>query len=296
MAVLFNFGVGEGGGNSTPTTTLQNQAKTLTSDDFSYTGTYQLSTDSEGWTIKFLTSGTLTFNRTAPPVEVEIFCVGGGGSASYAGYLRGGGGGGGGYTTTCLANYVNVPWTITIGSGGTAPTSSNQGGNRGGTSRCTYTKTDGTIGVTAFADGGKGASVETGGTGTHLGGDGGSGGATCEPGYDYASAGNSGGSDGSDQKWWLTSHTGSTSGKGQHSTTRAFGQVNGTIYAGGGGAGGSNSGTTYSPGAGGVGGGGSNGKAGTVNTGGGGGGSTSGKGGAGGSGIIIMRNFRGGGR
>ena len=115
---------------------------------------------------------------------------------------------------------------------------------------------------------------------TFFGGDGGSGGG----GY----GGHSGGSDGGNGQG--DTYAGGT---GQGTTTRAFGEDGGTLYAGGGGGG---SGGNSSNGYGGAGGGGrgggtsSSGVSGTTNTGGGGGGDYQARiPGQGGSGIIIVR-------
>ena len=205
----------------------------------------------------------------------DVFLVGGGGgggvtgqdSASGGSY---GGGGGGGYTTTqsnlAVTGLTSV--SIVVGAGGTgAEYNHSQHKTTPGTAGGASTVT---IGETVYqAKGGSPGSSSSGGVGGSNGGSG---------------SGN-GGSDGV---------------PGQGTTTRAFGESSGTLYAGGGG------------GAGGYGGdgGGGNGSTknqesehkglpGTANTGGGGGGGfyeyssggsgTHGFGGNGGSGIVILR-------
>ena len=82
MAVLFNFpasaktssGGGTGGDGS------------LTSADFTYTGESSLSTDSGGWKIKFLSSGTFTPKKT---LTIDAFIVGGGGAGGEGGPVGG---------------------------------------------------------------------------------------------------------------------------------------------------------------------------------------------------------------
>lgn len=49
---------------------------------FSYSGTYQFSTDDSGnWKIRFLTSGTLRFSKISSPMD--LFLVGGGARAAH---------------------------------------------------------------------------------------------------------------------------------------------------------------------------------------------------------------------
>ena len=229
---------------------------------FTYTGDYRIvDGDTENWTVRFLTSGTLVFQRTPP--AIDVFCVGGGAGGQRnedSGYDTRCPGGGGGYTTTQKNVSVEKKqsYDITIGAGGAGNSYVPLGsyGNDGGT-------------TTAFgvsASGGKAAKSVS---GAAPGGSGGSGGGS-------ANEGSNGGSDGGN---------GSGGGSGQGSTTRAFGESGGELFAGGG------AGFAYSSGGkGGAGGGGDAGKSGTVNTGGGGGGSTAP--GNGGSGIVIIRAFK----
>ena len=215
---------------------------------FTYTGDYRIvDGDTENWTVRFLTSGTLVLQRTLP--AIDVFCVGGGAGGQRnedSGYDTRCPGGGGGYTTTQKNVSVekNQSYDITIGAGGAGNSYVPLGsyGNDGGT-------------TTAFgvsASGGK-AAYST--NGAAPGGNGGSGGGCADE-------NSNGGSDGGNG-------TGSSAsqGRGQGTTTRAFGESDGELFAGGG------AGYAYSTGGtGGAGGGGDAGKHGTMNTGGGGGG------------------------
>lgn len=221
----------------------------------------------------------------------KAFVVGGGGGGS----AGNGGGGGGGFTKTS-GNFNVVPgssYWATIGAGGSA-----NGGN-GGTSSL------GSI-ANASASGGAGGKDGT----SSCGGNGGSGGgasAIYRDDHTYDCKGTAGGSNGSgasDTSYyrpsiWVTFK----GGTGQGSTTRAFGESNGTLFAGGGGGGGRGSTNAgMSGGAGGSGGGGAGaglngtGSNASANTGGGGGGGyyntgaeSKHNGGAGAAGIIIVR-------
>ena len=232
-----------------------------------YTGTYEIvDGDNYDWKIRFLTSGTLTFD--SPVSVLDVFLVGGGGAGSKADTGGGSSGGGGGYTTTVKNIKVenNVSYEIVVGDGG--QTSSEDGSES-----------------TAFnqsAAGGIGAKKRS------AGGNGGSGGGV------YNGKGASDGANAANRSD-LSSWKGGT---GQGTTTREFGESDGTLYSGGGGA------SSNSGGSGGGGKGGTSshpaGYAGTTNTGGGGGGgyrlqnsdsgNTYGAGGKGGSGIVIIRN------
>ena len=187
--------------------------------------------------------------------EVDIFVVGGG--------ARGGGdmgsGGSGGYTKTVKNQKISGSYQATIGAGGGTNLNPNAAG--GTTS----------FGNVVSANGGRGNcnywGVKYDGVCDGNGGSGG-GGLGC-----------SGASDGGNGGCY-------TGTKGQGTTTRAFGESTGTLYAGGGG------GWTekwYDMTWGGAGGGANKGQSAAANTGGGGGGGSSG---AGGSGIILIRNAR----
>lgn len=258
---------------------------------FSYTGTYNVSfreVNMNGktkieWELKLLTSGTLKFSRIATRIN-DIFLVGGGGGGGtgrlYASI--GACGGGGGYVTNRLNISISkfVDYPVAIGAGGVTKAS-------GGTTTA--------LGIKA-AGGKPGEDATTANSLETFGGEGGSGGG----GAGLGSSGN-------------TNYYGGVGGKGQNTTTRAFGEGTGILYAGGGGGapcetaqggdGGSDGrdgqhGGNYNSGggsgAGGVGGGGNYDTDGTQNTGGGGGGGYSSSysanpGGSGGSGIVIIR-------
>ena len=249
-------------------------------DAFSYTGECLFFAEDNGnWRLKLLTSGVLTLLRKT---KVDIFAVGGGGGGGNGNDgSYGGQGGGGGFTATVKAKSLakNVSYTVTIGAGGAAHTP-------GGAS---------SFGELCTAQGGW-----YGANGGDGGGAGGSGGGV--PGSTANTwakrAGGAGGSDGSDGL--TTSEIYTAVGKGQGTTTRAFGDADGELYAGGGGGGGTWGAKSSGPGGGGGAGGGGNGNKfrmdglpGETNTGGGGGGGGGhNAGGAGGSGIVILRSAR----
>ena len=224
--------------------------------------------------------------------EIDIFCVGGGAAGSCGvfagfGWIMGssnGGGGGGGYTSTTKLK-VNPFDTIdiSIGSGGSSSNGSD------------------TIAGDCNASGGCCSGNWNGGNGGSGGGNGSYQTANTVSSGDYPSLKSSikatdGACDGND-----------SNGKGQGTTTRAFGDVDGTLYSGGGGGAGCYGiGVNYRdwyPAANGGGGNGgfdstSNGSQGGENTGGGGGGAAcvwvnpgwgSMSVGPGGSGIAIIR-------
>jgi len=237
---------------------------------YEYSGTHNPVTDDTYWYIEFKSSGTFKLTSDSPTIDVFLVGGGGGGGVNHLG-----GGGGGGYTKT----YKNIPLTagseysVTIGAGGTV-------GQRGETTKfSTYEVEGGYPGRGAYSDGDD----------IPHGGNGGSGGGASE----YGGAAGDGGSDGGNGG--STGYGGgSLGGTGQGSTTRAFGEENGKLYAGGGG-GGAHTDVGGSAGKGGDGGGASGSDVGPgysaqPNTGGGGGGcKTWSQGGSGGSGIVIIR-------
>ncbi len=221
--------------------------------------------------------GTQTYTIPAGFSRMDAFAVGGGGLGSSSDYSNktGGGGGGGGYTKTVKGIAITPGQTLacTVGPGATSSVNGNPS---------TIVRNGTTL---ISAGGGKGIQKSSSGS------DGGSGGGRGNSSGD----GYAGGSDGRDGGGGLYV------GSGQGSTTRAFGEPSGTLYAPGGGGG---AGKNGSGGAGGSGGGGkggnlsSNGSNGSANTGGGGGGGGmyaygmyESQGGSGGSGIILLRLY-----
>lgn len=239
----------------------------------------------------------------------DIFCVGGGGGGSagrgpkYDCYAGGGGGSGRTSTVKNVAVSAGQSLAIVVGAGGAAATYSNDG--NGGASSVTRSGS-----VLCSANGGYGGDTTSNLT-TRDGGSGGSGGGgggerESNPSLREGGFGGSDGSRGGDNG----ANVGRGGGSGQGTTTRAFGESGGTLYAGGGGGGGggqsTSSSTVIAGGAAGAGGGGKggngqryaeNGANGADNTGGGGGGggassrdsSDAGDGGTGGSGIVLIR-------
>lgn len=184
---------------------------------FSYTGTYKFNTEIDEktggmiWELKLLTSGVLIIDEVVTPYN-DVFVVGGGGGGG-GGSNRGGavGGGGGGYTLAKLNVKLQTKTAceVIIGAGGRAGRASSAGTGTGGGD-------GGRSSIMGFsAEGGKGSA------GFH-GGNGGSGGGA-------AGKSNWGGTE--------LQYSG-TPGTGQKTTTRAFGEPSGTLYAGAGGAGG----------------------------------------------------------
>ena len=243
-----------------------------------FTGSGYASGDQKKGMFTCLSSGTLTLDAQT----YDVFVVGGGASGriGHSDSSSGGGGGGGGYTKTQKRIRYSGSCTVVVGSGGYGPADKIPN-SPGGESSISLG------GVTVKADGG----TNIGRTnqnyyGTRGGSGGGNGGleTTRRDGYD-------GGEDGK---------PGSASGSGaagQNTTTRAFGEPSGSLYAGGGGGGAYIGFSGYRGGSGGSGGGGdggnssSAGSSGTSNTGGGGGGSAQDAtgGGMGGSGVVILR-------
>lgn len=239
--------------------------KSVIPSSFTYSGgNAQLSQESDyAWTLTCYSSGTLNLPSDS---KVDIFLVGGGGGGYAGGNSSAGGGGGKTRTVKGLNVKGGTSYPIIVGAGGAAGV--NGDGYAGGNS-------------SAF-----GYAISGGGGGdNNIGGSGGSGGG--------GGALGNGGSNGSNG----TAGSG-TAGSGQRTTTRAFGESNTTLYAGGGGGGGSVN--DHSGGSGGAGGGGNggwgyghSGTNGGANTGGGGGGgSYKANAGSGGSGIVIIRSAR----
>lgn len=214
---------------------------------FTYTGNYYVLDDGgNNWRIKFTSSGILTVEQQ---ITVDAFLVGGGSGGGPTAGSAGGGAGGYSKTVEKVILQAQTPYTITIGAGGAINTKGAQ--------------------TTAFQNTALGG-VQPPVAGANVGGVGGSGGTG-------GGGGNSGkgGSNGSNG----VSGTMSRGGTGQGTTTREFGDADGSLYSGGGGA--------YPSGAGGAGGGAASHGSAQANTGGGGGFQ-----GRGGSGIVIIRNIR----
>ena len=209
---------------------------------------------------------------------IDVFCVGGGGGSEYGDsdyYANGGGGAGYTKTVSNIAVVEKDVLSITIGNGG-------YGGNNGG---ATSVKKGNN--VLCSANGGSGNPRFN--SSGKQGGSGGGGGGTND-GAAWIKGGNGGSNGGGGGQGGIAA----SGGPGQGSTTRAFGESNGTLYAGGGGGGGfGRSGGSPGGGGSGGGGGGSNGNwqagNGGTNTGGGGGGNYQGYISTGGSGVVLIR-------
>jgi hypothetical protein len=258
-----------------------------------------IDTDGTYWYHTFLSSGTFT-PSIALSCDYLVVAGGGGGGANGGGGGAGGlrctvgATGGGGSLESALSLASGTGYTVTIGAGGAAGTSSAKGVNGSNSVFSTITSTGGGGGGTDFA-------------GLQVGNTGGSGGGTH---WDSASAGGSGTANqgyagGARQASPERSGGGGGAGEAGNTDAQSDGgdgiqtSISGTsTYYGGGGGGAKNE--TAANSVGGLGGGGnggaaptgtvSQGTAGTANTGGGGGaGRTSGVGNNGGSGIVIVR-------
>lgn len=276
---------------------------------FNFTGRYNFHDEGNGeWNLEFLEPGTLTFNRS---VNVDVWCVGGGGGGAPTGSVWNGsgcgGGGGGGYTAmgTGLRVIAGTAYPVVVGEGG------ERGYYKSGWNDI-ITGQDGEpssfLGVVAA--GGQGGAITNADISSlrQRGGNGGSGGGGSGGAHDGVIDSN-GGSNGSNGY-------GTKPGVGAGLMTRDFRQLNGTLRAGGGG-GGNYQRWNYADnqGKGGAGGGGDarvavwseggtihvNAYSGEPNTGGGGGGAGQyrnstdtydANGGNGGSGIVIIRSHR----
>ena len=220
------------------------------------------------------------FSKT---VQALIVAGGGGGGSS-------GGGGGGGVISASVDIAGGTSYLVNVGAGGTAGSSTVQGGNGGNSSFASLISVGGGGGGKAASVGSAGGSGGGGGTNSAVGntwaggagveGQGYAGGTTT--GLSCSPSGGGGGAGGIGSN--STSTSGGAGGIGIVSS------ISGTLtYYGGGGGGGA---YCLSGGSGGIGGGGAGsnwdvGTSGTANTGGGGGGGATG--GSGGSGIVIIR-------
>lgn len=236
-----------------------------------FTGSSSIFGDETSGRIELYESGTLVLF----PGNYDMFLVGGGSSGQSLIDGSNGGGGGSGYTTTSLNKTIaeRTEFDVIVGAGG-ANVNGSTNGKVGGNSSIQGTP------FTLTANGGQ---VTT--SSLYAGGNGGSGGGGG------GSSGGKGGSNGGNGAGAL----GGTGGTGQGTTTRAFGEEDGVLYAGGGGGAANGTGGEGGGGTGGIAG--RAGTAGTANTGSGGGGNgQSTTSGAGGSGIVIVRwNNAGGG-
>lgn len=241
----------------------------------------------------FTSSGTFTV--PVGVTSVDLFGVGGGSgghtnwNGNNDGSHPGGGAGGGGYTTTVKGYSVSSGQVLNInigsgGAGGIAVTSTPFDRLIGKPGGDTTILRNGAVLLTA-----KGAIVYG---NVQFGSDGGSGGGSAYMTGKVLDGGVDGGDGGPN---YTNDKYKYTVGKGQHTTTRAFGESSNTLYAGGGGGG-----TAEYQKRGGIGGsgGGGNGvdtygqavSSGSFGTGGGGGGGANyTNGGNGGSGIVIIR-------
>lgn len=234
-----------------------------------------------------VTTTTVTSSRTvsvpAGYGHADIFLVGGGGSGQCGNRAGSGPGGGAGYTKTLTNQGVSSALTFIIGAGGAAAYSGTMVvANAGGS-----TSVSG--GASGTVNGGS-ATLQSGLQGLNGGSGGGASSSPTQYGSERIGNGGSNGSDGGNGLDMYTVY----GGKGQGTTTRAFGENSGTLYAGGGGGGSTRTSLNSAGGAGGGGGSsGYNGSAspGTTNTGGGGGGGIyeGTYSGAGGSGIALIR-------
>ena len=279
---------------------IMSSSGSFNSSSYSFTGTDTYTDEGNGaWNIQFKTSGTLTVYTTA---IIDVHCVGGGGGGAVEGWgaYAGGGGGGGGFTNTSMNKTLSPgTYTITIGGGGSAGywDDTNYQDNerlrpagKGGTSSA----------FSVSALGGNGGTRPAYNTYGQSGGNGGSGGGagSVHPG-DKQTDGASNGGTAADSVYDQGAKF--LGGTGQGTTTRDFGDPDGTLRCGGGGGGGYNNNSTKRA-AGGAGGGGTGGNgwdrdrgtAGTANYGGGGGGEGTGHltANTGGAGIIIIRSHR----
>lgn len=189
--------------------------------DYTYTGNAEWY-DEKKTILKLKTSGVLTLSKDC---YADVFVVGGGGGGNGTNlsvvndHYHSGGGGGGGYTKTQRVAFTkSTEYTAIIGAGG-AGGAKNAFGVEGGSTSLN--------GVSA--EGAKSANRYSGQTSG--GGYGGSGGGSGYPNKTYSHGGGDGGSNGSNGSGY------NVVGVGQGTTTRAFGEPDGELFAGGGGAG-----------------------------------------------------------
>lgn len=211
---------------------------------FTYTGEYKIVNDSgteisetttNNWNIRLLTSSTLTFTDLRGTTSIDIFMVGGGGGSSsrtesgdYGTIHTGGAGGGYTKTQKGVAVSANAGIAVSIGAGGTGGWNPTAGGTTSVTvSGSTYSARGGNTGNKGWFDtvahAGSGGSGGSGGGGGSIGG----------------WAGGTGGSNGGNGSSGKASPQEAGSGAaGQGTTTRAFGESGGELFAYGGSGGG----------------------------------------------------------
>ncbi len=241
-----------GGGNSASATvsiTANGQSKSVSLTynkipAFTYTGQYKIvddsgneitSTTTNNWNIRLLTSGTLTFTDLRGTTSIDIFMVGGGGGSSsrtesgdYGTIHTGGAGGGYTKTQKGVAVSANAGIAVSIGAGGTGGWSPTAGGTTSVTvSGSTYSARGGNTGNKGYYD-----TVSHAGSG----GSGGSGGGGGSIGGWAGGTGGSNGGNGSSGK--ASPQVAGSGAAGQGTTTRAFGESSGELFAYGGSGGG----------------------------------------------------------
>ena len=198
----------------------ENKAVPVVNTDFAYTGSYSVISDgTQGWRIKFFSSGTFTPKQ---PMTVDVFLVGGGGAGSYGSSNSSGAvnGGGGGYTKTYknIVLSANTGYTVMVGAGGLGVRGS-YGSDGGASSFGNYAALGGKIGTNRGGAGGSGG----GAGGTYDGGN-----------KRYVGGGN-GGSNGSNGVTTVSYRDDGVGGLGQGTNTLEFGEAGGELYSGGGG-------------------------------------------------------------
>ena len=194
-------------------------------------------------------TGSGTFTVPDGVTKIKVFIVGGGGGGQ-CGTGRadrfdeggtGGGGGGGGYTNT--AEYTvssGQKCTVTIGAGGAAFNDKSEGDTSDQTRKAGATSFRLPNGTTLTAQGGFNphrTSMSIRGDGAN-GGSGGGGGNFGQNENVDLSGGSGGSNGGNGTAGGNGDSQQSKGGSGQGKTTRAYGESNGTLYAGGGGGGG----------------------------------------------------------
>ena len=193
--------------------------------EFTYTGTYDMIDDGDdNWRIRLLTSGMLTFSKLGTGEgNIDVFCVGGGGSGYCAPVNRAAGGGGGGYTNTSTRTVQkDTGYEIIIGAGGAKP-SGEWGVNAGGNTSA--------FGVTAKGGSGGGVSSVEGSSDLPYAGSGGAGGSGGGRGQNGdpsdaggTNGGNGGGGDNQSRGWGGRGQKAVAGPNGESGNTFEFGE------------------------------------------------------------------------